>query len=473
MVFNSFEFILFFLFIFFGYWALKNRLKAQNLLLLSASYFFYGWWDYRFLALIFGSSLIDYLVSLKIDSTTRKKGWLVVSLIMNLGCLFTFKYFNFFIESFVDLSNSIGLQTNVSSLNIILPVGISFYTFQTLSYTIDVYREKLKPSTNWIEFFTFVSFFPQLVAGPIERASHLLPQFSVKKTFNSNQSIQGLKQIVWGLFKKVVVADTCAGFVDFAFDNFQDHSGITLIIGVVCFAFQIYGDFSGYSDMAIGLGKLLGFNLMTNFKVPYFSRNVAEFWRRWHISLSTWFRDYVYFPLGGSKEGKAKSIRNVLIIFLVSGFWHGANWTYIIWGGLNGLFFIPLLIKDKNRNYLDTVAEGKTFAKISDIGKMVFTFSLICLAWIFFRASSLDQATSYISTIFENISILNFPTSSALSLFLIGILVFIEWIGRLSKITFDFKKTPKLFKQGFYILIILAVCFFFDYNTKAFIYFQF
>jgi len=271
----------------------------------------------------------------------------------------------------------------------------------------------------------------------------------------------------------VVVADNCAGFVDFAFDNFQDHSGITLIIGVVCFAFQIYGDFSGYSDMAIGLGKLLGFDLMTNFKVPYFSRDVAEFWRRWHISLSTWFRDYVYFPLGGSKEGKTKSIRNVLIIFLVSGFWHGANWTYIVWGGLNGLFFIPLLIRNKNRNYLDTVAEGKTFAKINEISKIVFTFTLICIAWIFFRASNLEQAFLYIGTILDNILLIDFPNSAILNLFLIGILIFIEWVGRVNDVPIEFNNTSRLFRQIFYVALVLSVCLFFDYNTKAFIYFQF
>lgn len=473
MVFNSFEFVVFFILIFSSFWILNAKLKLQNLLLLGSSYFFYGWWDVRFLSLIVISSIIDYVASIQIGKSNRKKIWLYVSLIMNLGCLFTFKYFNFFIDSFVNLSSNLGFNSNLHSLNIILPVGISFYTFQTLSYTIDVYRGKLKPSKNWVNFFAFVSFFPQLVAGPIERASHLLPQFDKKKRFNSQLAIEGLKQIVWGLFKKVVVADTCATFVDFVFNNYNDLSGISLIIGIIAFAFQIYGDFSGYSDIAIGLGKLLGFDLMTNFKVPYFSRDVAEFWRRWHISLSTWFRDYIYYPLGGSREGKRKSIRNVMIIFLVSGFWHGANWTYIIWGGLNGLFFIPLLLRNKNRNNIEVVAYGKTFASVKELLNIGFTFFLICVSWIFFRADSLHQAIDFISTIFNNITNFTFPQNALLSLTFIAILIFIEWTGRYNDIPITGWKYPKLVKHGLYSLIILTILYFFDFNTKAFIYFQF
>jgi len=316
---------------------------------------------------------------------------------VNLGFLGFFKYYNFFLDNFVDAFTFLGYPIQTRALSIVLPVGISFYTFQTLSYSIDVYRRKLEPTKDLIAFLAFVSFFPQLVAGPIERATNLLPQFYSKRTFDYSKAVDGLRQILWGLFKKVVIADNCAEYANLIFNNSSEYSGSTLLLGALFFTFQIYGDFSGYSDIAIGTARLFGFSLMQNFAFPYFSRDIAEFWRRWHISLSTWFRDYLYIPLGGSKGGLWMKIRNTFIIFLVSGFWHGANWTFIIWGGLNALYFLPLLLAKKNRKNIDTVAQDKIFPSVRESLSMIGTFSLTVLAWIFFRAESLPHALNYLS----------------------------------------------------------------------------
>lgn len=367
MLFNSIDFAIFLPIVFFLYWFFsKKSLRLQNLLIGVSSYIFYGWWDYRFLFLIFFSTCIDYFIGIFIyneKDRTKKKYFLWVSILVNLGFLGFFKYYNFFLENFVNAFTFLGRDINSNSLNIILPVGISFYTFQTLSYSIDIYRNKLKPTQDFVAFSAFVSFFPQLVAGPIERATNLLPQFYVKRDFDYNKAIDGLRQILWGLVKKVVIADNCAEYANLIFDNSSSYSGSTLFLGGVFFAFQIYGDFSGYSDIAIGTSRLFGFNLMRNFSYPYFSRDIAEFWRRWHISLSTWFRDYLYIPLGGSKGNLGFKIRNTFIIFLVSGFWHGANWTFVFWGLLNAIYFLPLLILGKNRNYLDTIAKNNFFPR--------------------------------------------------------------------------------------------------------------
>ena len=376
MLFNSIDFAIFLPIVFILYWfVFQKNLRLQNLLIIIASYLFYGWWDYRFLALIAFSSLLDYSIGIalkKYEDKNTRKSLLILSLLVNLGFLGFFKYYNFFLDNFVDAFSLLGKPISVQGLNIILPVGISFYTFQTLSYTIDVYRQKLEPTKDIVSFFAFVSFFPQLVAGPIERASNLLPQFYIKRQFVYSSAIDGMRQILWGLFKKVVVADNCAAFANQIFDNYTDHSGSTLFFGVLFFTFQIYGDFSGYSDIAIGTSRLFGFNLMRNFDFPYFSRDIAEFWRRWHISLSTWFRDYVYIPIGGSKGGMAKKIRNVFVIFLVSGFWHGANWTFIIWGFLNALYFIPVMLLNKNRVNTNNVAEGVLFPTFVELRQMLF-----------------------------------------------------------------------------------------------------
>lgn len=349
MLFNSLTFLIFLPTVFIIYWFfLRNTLKGRNLFLLIASYLFYGWWDYRFLSLLIISTLVDFVIALLMDKEQRdkrRKLLLTISLITNLGLLGVFKYYNFFIENWVNMWDAFGVEMHVSSWRIILPVGISFYTFQTLSYVIDVYRKQLRASNNFIQFAAYVSFFPQLVAGPIERATNLLPQFSRLHKFDYTLARSGISLIVWGFFKKVVIADNATFFVNEIFATPEAFSTPELWMGAILFGFQIYGDFSGYSDIAIGTARLFGFRLMTNFKFPYFSRDIAEFWRRWHISLSTWFRDYLYIPLGGSRGSKKMQLRNTMIIFLVSGFWHGANWTFIVWGAIHALLFLPLLVK--------------------------------------------------------------------------------------------------------------------------------
>ena len=400
MLFNSIDFAIFLPIVFLLYWFVANKnLKLQNFLLVAASYLFYGWWDWRFLSLILFSTLVDYSVGRRLRTEinqTKRKVLLWTSILVNLGFLGFFKYYNFFLDNFITAFSFFGTEIKVNSLNIILPVGISFYTFQTLSYTIDVYKRKLEPTKDFIAFSAFVSFFPQLVAGPIERATHLLPQFYKKRDFDYGKAVDGMRQILWGLFKKIVIADNCAEYANLIFNNSADYSGSTLVLGALFFTFQIYGDFSGYSDIAIGTSRLFGFDLMRNFNFPYFSRDIAEFWRRWHISLSTWFRDYLYIPLGGSRGGTWMKVRNTFIIFIVSGFWHGANWTFIIWGALNAIYFLPLLLTKNNRNNLDIAAHGRNLPSIRELSLMLLTFSLTVFAWIFFRADNIGHAISYI-----------------------------------------------------------------------------
>jgi D-alanyl-lipoteichoic acid acyltransferase DltB (MBOAT superfamily) len=478
MLFNSLDFAIFLPTIFVLYWFLLNRnITAQNLLIVVASYVFYGWWDWRFLTLIFFSTVVDYFVGLRLaktDNTTNRKVLLWTSILVNIGFLGFFKYYNFFLDNFVTAFSFFGYSIAENTLNIILPVGISFYTFQTLSYTIDVYREKLKPTSDFISFAAFVSFFPQLVAGPIERATNLLPQFFSKRSFRYEDAIDGSKQILWGLFKKMVIADNCAVYANLIFNNSADYSGSTLLLGAVLFAFQIYGDFSGYSDIAIGTARLLGINLMQNFAHPYFSRDIAEFWRRWHISLSTWFRDYLYIPLGGSRVGKVNVIRNVFIIFIVSGFWHGANWTFIVWGALNAIYFLPLLLSDKNRDHLDVVAKGRFFPSLKELYLMLTTFGLTVLAWIFFRAESITHAVNYLAGIFTW-SFFSVPAVLPVKLIpFLALFIIIEWMGRenefaLQKMTVNY---PRPVRWVFYYAII-AILFVFSGQEQQFIYFQF
>ncbi|WJJ95487.1 MBOAT family O-acyltransferase [Algibacter luteus] len=480
MLFNSIDFAIFLPIVFILYWfVFQKNLRLQNLLIIIASYLFYGWWDYRFLALIAFSSLLDYSIGIalkKYEDKNTRKSLLILSLLVNLGFLGFFKYYNFFLDNFVDAFSLLGKPISVQGLNIILPVGISFYTFQTLSYTIDVYRQKLEPTKDIVSFFAFVSFFPQLVAGPIERASNLLPQFYIKRQFVYSSAIDGMRQILWGLFKKVVVADNCAAFANQIFDNYTDHSGSTLFFGVLFFTFQIYGDFSGYSDIAIGTSRLFGFNLMRNFAFPYFSRDIAEFWRRWHISLSTWFRDYVYIPIGGSKGGMAKKIRNVFVIFLVSGFWHGANWTFIIWGFLNALYFIPVMLLNKNRVNTNNVAEGVLFPTFVELRQMLFTFLLTMIAWVFFRAPSVSDAILYLNGLFD-ISIFTIPENLnewILTLVFILALVVVEWLQREKEHALELYNTKmsKQLRWSFY-LIIFFIIFWYGGTQQDFIYFQF
>ena len=476
MLFNSFEFLLFLPVVFLLYWFVFNKkLNLQNLLLLVSSYIFYGWWDYRFLSLIIFSSIIDFYCGLSIEKAhtkTTKKKWLLLSMFINLGFLGIFKYFNFFSQSLQEAFQSFGYQIDTLTLNIILPVGISFYTFQTMSYTIDVYRNKLKPTKDIIAFFAFVSFFPQLVAGPIERATNLLPQFYKKRQFNYANAVDGCRQILWGLFKKIVVADNCALIVNQVFDNYTSLNSSTLVVGVIFFAFQIYGDFSGYSDIAIGTSRLFGFNLMQNFAFPYFSRDIAEFWRRWHISLSTWFRDYVYIPLDGSRGGLWMKVRNTFIIFLVSGFWHGANWTFIIWGALNAIYFLPLLLLNRNRVNTNTVAENRIVINFKEFIQVVITFILTLFAWVFFRAPNVSTAINYISNMFSK-TIFNFPTIDLKPLIFIFILVGFEWLNRTKKHGLEINNIKLTIFRWFIYLFVFCLILIFGAQSQSFIYFQF
>jgi len=468
MLFNSIEFFLFLPLVFIFYWFIFNKnLKAQNILILTSSYFFYAWWDYRFLGLIFLSTLVDYFIGINIpkqNTVKRQKFLLLCSLVFNLGVLGLFKYYNFFIDSFFDLVSSVGyVPNNYYSLNIILPVGISFYTFQTMSYSIDIYKQKLSPTKDFISFASFVSFFPQLVAGPIERANNLLPQILSKRKFKYSNGIIGLRLILIGLFKKIVIADSLSPLVENIFNNYQDLGGGTLWLGAFYFAFQIYCDFSGYSDIAIGTAKLLGIQLMTNFNFPYLSRNVSEFWRRWHISLSSWFRDYLYIPLGGSKQGVFKSIRNILIVFIISGLWHGANWTFVFWGIFHAFLFIPSFLNNKN-NHQKTKINTPSNTSIFNIVLIIKTFILVTIGWVFFRSDNLISAFEYLWKMIFEFDI-NFVHRSGILFCLLLILVEIVYHNINIKYS-------NYFKWGLYYMLLFMIISKFN-SGSSFIYFNF
>ena len=487
MYFNSLEFAFFLPFVFVLYWFLFNRgIKVQNAFLVVASYFFYGWWDWRFLTLVIGSTLLDFVVANALRNEreeSKRKMLLWTSISFNLGLLGFFKYFNFFIESFESAFSLFGAEFGRDSIRIILPVGISFYTFQTLSYTIDVYKRKIDPSRDLVSFAAFVCFFPQLVAGPIERSTHLLPQFYQRRKLGYPAAVDGMRQILWGLFKKVVIADNCGEFANVIFNNSNEFSGASLFLGAILFAFKIYGDFSGYSDIAIGTSRLFGFNLKQNFAFPYFSRDVAEFWRRWHISLSTWFRDYLYIPIGGSKGDKLSKVRNVFIIFIASGFWHGANWTFITWGAFNAFLFLPLLLAASNKKHTRIVAEGKHLPNPKELVQMLGTFSLIALGWIFFRADDIDHASNYMKSMFMGligkhsyVQALNFivwQIGFELPLMLLFFMV-IEWIGRHRRYALEGidYRSSRLARWLFYYLVLFFI-FYYQGQEQQFIYFQF
>lgn len=482
MLFNSIDFAIFLPTVFLLYWfSIKKNLKFQNTLIVLASYVFYGWWDWRFLLLIIFSTVVDFLIGQKLSNDnkrSKRKALLLVSITVNLGLLGFFKYYNFFLENFIETFSFFGLYINANRLNIILPVGISFYTFQTLSYTIDIYRKKLKPTNDFMAFSAFVCFFPQLVAGPIERANNLLPQFYRKKIFEYEKAVNGMRQILWGLFKKIVIADNCAEFADQIFNNSLEMNGSTLALGAIFFTFQIYGDFSGYSDIAIGTSRLFGFELKQNFATPYFSRDIAEFWRRWHMSLSTWFRDYLYIPLGGSRVSTWIKVRNTFAIFLVSGFWHGANWTFFIWGALNAIYFLPLLLTNNNRKNLEVVAEGKLFPSVKEFLAMLTTFTLTVFGWIFFRAYNLGHAFSYIGKIFSE-SFFSIPSffnrkEGLITMCIISFFVLFEWSGRENKFALE-KWSLKNSKIRWATYLIIGVLIYYNLKTydQQFIYFQF
>jgi D-alanyl-lipoteichoic acid acyltransferase DltB (MBOAT superfamily) len=489
MLFNSIDFAIFLPIVFLLYWfATKGNYKFQNILLLCASYFFYGCWDWRFLFLLVFSTLLDYFTGIMMVQSgsatssrapTRrdermKKFWFWLSVGVNLGFLGVFKYYNFFATSFAEGLSQIGIQSNFWTLQVILPVGISFYTFHGLSYVIDIYYNRIKPERNFIDYSLFVSFFPLLVAGPIERATHLLPQIKKQRTFDYDKAVDGLRQILWGLFKKIVIADNCATYANDIFNNYQTQSGSTLLLGAIFFSFQIYGDFSGYSDIALGTARLFGIELLRNFAFPYFSRDIAEFWRRWHISLTTWFRDYLYIPLGGSRGGKWQAIRNTFIIFLVSGFWHGANWTFLAWGAFHALLFMPLLLLQRNRKNTNTVAEGKMLPNVKEVFQMGTTFLLVVIGWIFFRADTIHQAVHYFG------GMMQFGTLKASyrifeykEFWFILILVFIEWIQRNKKHGLELSGVNShVVKVGIYYILV-AMIFYYAGAEQQFIYFQF
>lgn len=484
MLFNSINFAIFLPIVFILYWFLAGKnLKWQNALLLVSSYFFYACWDWRFMFLLLFSTLLDYFTGLKMQNSTHqkwKKIWFWLSIVINLGFLGVFKYYNFFAESFAESVSNFGWKVSPLLLNVILPVGISFYTFHGLSYIIDIYKNKIKAERNFIDYAVFVSFFPLLVAGPIERATHLLPQIKKERNFHYATAVDGLRQILWGLFKKVVIADNCATYANQIFNNSADLNGSTLLLGALFFTFQIYGDFSGYSDIALGTARLFGINLLRNFAFPYFSRDIAEFWRRWHISLSSWFKDYLYIPLGGSKGGNWMRMRNTFIIFAVSGFWHGANWTFIVWGLLNALFIMPSIIMKTNRNNLEIVAHGKFLPTLKEGAQMATTFALTVFAWIFFRAENMGHAVSYISKIFSP-SLISLPKFEGMdniltTTILIGLFLLVEWQGRENEYALEnIKKVNfKPFRWFGYIIILLTIYFYGNFGeTVEFIYFQF
>ncbi|MBI9071799.1 MAG: MBOAT family protein [Melioribacteraceae bacterium] len=478
MLFNTIDFAIFLPIVFILYWSVfKNNLKIQNFFIVGVSYLFYGWWDWRFLSLILISTVVDFIVGLKLstqENRKQRKFLLWISIIVNLGFLGFFKYYNFFLDNFIISFSFFGVSINANNLDIVLPIGISFYTFQTMSYTIDLYYKRLSATKDFIAFSAFVSFFPQLVAGPIERARNFLPQFFKKRTFDYEKAVDGLRQILWGLFKKIVIADNCAIYVDKIFANTSDYSGSTLVVGMFLFAVQIYGDFSGYSDIAIGTARLFGFKLMQNFAFPQFSRDVGEFWRRWHISLSSWFRDYLYVPLGGSKGNILIKARNVFLIFVITGFWHGAKWTFIVWGTLNAIIFSLLMLQNKNKLSLKIIAKDKKLPSITDILSITKTMLIIMFTGIFFRVTSIEHAISYILGIFSS-SLFSFPEVLPKKL-LITILIFIgiEWFGRENKHALENfgLNWIKPLRWSFYYLIVICIILFAG-KQQTFIYFQF
>jgi len=485
MLFNSFNFLFFLPIVFVLYWHVFQRnLRWQNLFVVVASYVFYGWWDWRFLLLIVFTSLCSYGSGLLIDRCYQRneqkiaKWWAGLNIVVNLLVLGVFKYFNFFADSFQMVMTSIGLKIDAPTLHVILPVGISFYTFQALSYTIDVYRRQLPVTRDIIAFFAFISFFPQLVAGPIERASNLLPQFLNCRSFDYAKAVDGLRQMLWGFFKKMVVADNCAVAVNSIWESYPDQSGLALWIAAFLFTFQIYCDFSGYSDIAIGCARLFGINLRRNFDVPYFSRNLQEFWRRWHMSLMTWFRDYVYFPLGGSRCGKWLTARNILIVFLLSGLWHGADWTFVLWGLYHGLLLSLLLIIGSRSKYKDIVAAGHWIPSLKELVQMIATFVLVLMGWIIFRAENISQLAGIGVKLFSSDGFFNLYGSGLRpDIFVfIGFMVIVEWLQRSKQHALQFPDIKlfrlRLVRVGIYYFLIALMWVAYS-SSQQFIYFQF
>ena len=504
MLFNSIEYLFFLPIVFLIYWAIgyarindSLKLRLQNAFVVIASYVFYGWWDWRFLILIAFTSFCSWGSGLLIGkelknegvNELKKKFWLIANIVLNLGILAIFKYYDFFTSEFCQL---FGISSDGLLIKIILPVGISFYTFHALSYSIDVYRKKIEPTKDIIAFFAFISFFPQLVAGPIERATNLLPQFLQNRKFCYEQGVDGMRQILWGLFKKIVIADNCATYVDQVWSTYGTQSGSTLLLAAVLFTFQIYGDFSGYSDIAIGTAKLFGIKLMRNFNNPYFSRDIAEFWRRWHISLTTWFRDYVYIPLGGSRptidnrwigdrwtENSKKFIivRNTFVIFLLSGIWHGANWTFLAWGAYHAVLFLPLILLGQNRKFTGQVAEGRWLPTWREALQMLLTFGLVVIGWIIFRAETIGQAWEIMRGIC-NTSLLSVPWLMTRDFYMplfgcLLLMLIVEWVNRSQQHAFARLTKYRWLNWLIYYAIIYLMYQYQPMEEVQFIYFQF
>lgn len=477
MLFNSVEFLIFLPIVFAVYWITASKRNLQNIMIVIASYFFYGWWDWKFLILIAFTTLCSWISGVLIQdakSERAARGVLITNILLNIGILAAFKYYDFFVAEFANLFH---IEGEKLLLNLILPVGISFYTFQALSYSIDVYRRNIIPTKDMAAFFAYISFFPQLVAGPIERSTNLLPQFLRPRHFDYSMATDGLRQMLWGFFKKIVVADTCAVYVDAVFSSHADQSGSTLVFAAICFTFQIYGDFSGYSDIAIGTAKLFGIKLMQNFKTPYFSRDIAEFWRRWHISLTTWFRDYIYIPLGGSRVAKAKVIRNTFIIFLVSGLWHGDNWTFIAWGAFHAILFLPLILTGRNRKYTNIIGENRKLPTFKESLQLLCTFALVVAGWIIFRAESIQQAFEYFRGIF-NESLFTIPwlmNRETYMVILLGIAAMLsaEWLNRNQAHGLVMtSRIPRWLRYSIYTVLAIVIIRF-SGTPSAFIYFAF
>ena len=479
MLFNSIQFLIYLPIVFLIYWALREKLKWQNLFVVIASYIFYGWWDWRFLILIAittGSSFLSGILLEKAERNRKRQKWISASnIILNLYILGVFKYFNFFSENLAALFNQIGYKLDWVTLDIILPVGISFYTFQSISYTIDVYQHKIKATKDGIAFFAFVSFFPQLVAGPIERATNLLPQFLHPRHFDYAQAVDGLRQMLWGFFKKMVVADNCAVIVNSIFNDYQNMGGAELFLGAFLFSFQIYGDFSGYSDIAIGTARLFGINLMQNFNYPYFATNISDFWRRWHISLTTWFRDYIYIPLGGNRVGTPRLIINTLIVFGVSGIWHGANWTFICWGLYHALLFTPLILFQSLKGKKENTECNGTLTSVTRCIQMGMTFFLVMLGWVLFRAENMVQAGEYLARMFTQFQF-TMPGHGKRLILLVFLMLAAEWIQRNRQHVLQLEHFKifkyRLIRYALYYGLIIAIA---NGSTEkaTFIYFQF
>lgn len=480
MLFNSFEFLLYLPITFLLYWAFSRNRKIQNLIVVIASYVFYGWWDWRFLMLIAFTSACSYASGLLLErfegQRKRQKMVSAANIVLNLGILGLFKYYNFFVDNLELLFSAMGFHLDMMTMSIILPVGISFYTFQALSYTIDIYQQKLPATHDIIEFFAFISFFPQLVAGPIERATNLLPQFQKERKFDYAKAVDGLRQMLWGFLKKLVVADNCAAVVNEHWNDYQTLPGLTLFILGVLFTLQIYCDFSGYSDIAIGCARLFGINLMRNFNFPYFSRSIPEFWRRWHISLTTWFRDYIYFPLGGSRCGKWKTIRNVYIVWGISGLWHGANWTFVCWGLFHATLLAVYNILGISTKYKQVVAYGRFLPNLKETGQMMLTFFLAVLGWIIFRAESMSQAAGFFHAMVCNTF---YDPSKLYGLMFLRfglLLLLVEWLQRDKQHALQLPVVKpfnyKVVRWGIYYLV-LALIYIYTGTSQSFIYFQF